>query len=153
LDFHKWGAPWNFPHTCPASAASLRLLVAKTQDGGGVAQSIPLYESSPTRRLRSRLVDFDQMRRQEVTETEHWQGAGARRDWRARDVAYSSTTTQKRQNQRQKLDKEFSLSPRPYRIARVVCSLLGHGAFACLARDWAALESDQNRPCPVNRCP
>ena len=138
LDFHKWGTPWNFPHTCPAPAASLRLLVAKTQDGG-VAQSIPLYESSPTRRLRSRFVDA--------------QGAGARRDWRARDVAYSSTTTQKQQNQRQKLDKEFSLSPRPYHIARVVCSLLGHGAFACLARDWAALESDQNRPCPVNRCP
>jgi hypothetical protein len=58
----------------------LRLLVAKTQDGGGgVAQSIPLYQSSPTRRLRSRFVDadFDQMRRQEVTETDHWQGGGA----------------------------------------------------------------------------
>jgi hypothetical protein len=68
------------------------------------------------------------------------------------------TTTQKRQNQRQKLDEEFSLSPPPYRIARVVRSLLRHGDFACLGsggcpRDWAALESDQNRPCPVNRCP
>ena len=48
------------------------------------------------------------------------------------------TTTQKRQKQRQKLDKEFSLSPPPYRIAIVVCSMLGHGAFACLGSGGCA---------------
>ena len=136
----------NFPHTCPAPAASLRLLVAKTQDGG-VAQSIPLYESSPTRRLRSRFVDA--------------QGAGARRE-RARDVAYSSSlhhhpeaaeAAPKTRQRIQPLASALSYCNRRLQHARAWSFCVSRQRRLRCPRDWAALESDQNRLCPVNRCP